>query len=98
MKCEHCGYDDHGTGDSSHMCPKFNRPTIADRLQGHPVALGLLASQGERHPDYEARYRWLQDWYFREGRRAEIDPHGHVRQTTPAIMDAAIDAAIASRS
>lgn len=72
--------------------------TIADRLQGHPVALRLLAEQSKRQPDYEARYRWLQDWYFREGKRAEIDPHGHVRQTTPEIMDAAIDAAIANLS
>jgi hypothetical protein len=43
-----------------------------------------------------ARYRWLRDWYLRDGRRSEIDPHGHVRRTTPEIMDQGIDAARAA--
>jgi hypothetical protein len=45
-----------------------------------------------------ARYRWLQDWYLREGKRSEIDELGHIRQTTALIMDAAIDAALKSRA
>jgi hypothetical protein len=29
MKCEHCGYDDRGTGDSAHHCPRFDgRPAF----------------------------------------------------------------------
>jgi len=39
-----------------------------------------------------ARYKWLRDWYLREGKRSEIDEIGHIRQTTVLIMDAAIDA------
>lgn len=27
MKCQHCGYDDKGTGDTAHMCPYFNHPS-----------------------------------------------------------------------
>jgi hypothetical protein len=41
-----------------------------------------------------ARYRWLLDWYLRAGKRAEIDPLGHIRVTTSEIVSAAIDAAM----
>lgn len=54
---------------------------------------GLLARQeGEDARDAE-RYRWLREWYLRGGKRSELDPLGHIRYTTPAIMDASIDAA-----
>jgi hypothetical protein len=39
------------------------------------------------------RYRWFRDWFLRGGLRMEIDPVGHIRVTTPDIVDAAIDAA-----
>lgn len=62
-------------------------------------AVAAMLAQMRREVEAQAeqdakRYRWLQDWYLREGLRKEIDPHGHVRQTTPGIMDAAIDAAL----
>lgn len=41
------------------------------------------------------RYEWLRDWYFRDGKRAEIHEHGHILQTTPDIFDAGVDAGIA---
>lgn len=68
----------------------------------------LSTAQGEAPPngselvlanEYDlllSRYRWLQGWYLRDGKRSEIDPHGHIRQTTPEIMDAAIDAALST--
>ena len=37
MKCEHCGYDDMGTGDTAHMCPRFNRPVTVLA----PAVLGI---------------------------------------------------------
>jgi hypothetical protein len=37
MKCDHCGYDDQGTGDSAHACPRFNRPVTVLS----PVTLGI---------------------------------------------------------
>ena len=42
------------------------------------------------------RYHAMRDWYMREGLRAEIDPHGHIRQTTPSVVDSWADAAIAA--
>jgi hypothetical protein len=53
-----------------------------------------VAQQRDESKDAE-RYRWLQEWYLHDGQRSEIDPLGHIRQTTPEIMDTAIDAAIA---
>jgi hypothetical protein len=44
-----------------------------------------------------ARYEWLRDWYLRDGRRAEINPNGHIQITTPEMVDAAIDAHLAGR-
>lgn len=38
------------------------------------------------------RYRKFRAWYLRDGRRSEIDPVGHIRFTTPEIIDAALDA------
>lgn len=62
-------------------------------VAGNPIELNHIeAGQLAQALQEAARYRWLQDWYFREGKREEIDPHGHVRQTTPLGMDMAIDA------
>lgn len=44
------------------------------------------------------RYRWLRDWYHREGKRAEIDPDGHVAVRTLPEWEALLDAAIARSS
>lgn len=41
------------------------------------------------------RYRWLRDWYHREGKRSEIDPDGHITVRTLLEWEALLDAAIA---
>jgi hypothetical protein len=61
--------------------------------QAHEQIAALTARVAAAEKD-AARYRWLQEWYFRDGQRKEIDPHGHIRQTTVEIIDAAIDAAL----
>ena len=43
-----------------------------------------------------ARYEWLRAWYLRDGRRAEINPNGHIQIATPEMVDAAIDAHLAA--
>lgn len=43
--------------------------------------------------EHAERLEWFIDWYLRDGKRAEIDPQGHVRATTREIIFASIDAA-----
>lgn len=40
------------------------------------------------------RYEWLRDWFLRGGLRSEVAPNGRIQKTTPAMVDAAIDAAM----
>jgi hypothetical protein len=43
MKCQHCGYDDHGTGDSAHVCIAMAKGTWTDAKawESSPIAARL---------------------------------------------------------
>ncbi len=61
----------------------------ADYASGQQVPV-KEDSQWEKH------YCWMRDWYLRDGKRAEINPDGHICITTPEIVDRNIAAAIAA--
>ena len=42
------------------------------------------------------RYRTMRGWFVRDGRLCEIDPLGHIRNTTNEVVDAGVDALTAA--
>jgi hypothetical protein len=64
------------------------------QLKGDYSLLSVIQSAFE----HAERLEWFIDWYLRDGKRAEIDPQGHIRATTREIILAGIDAARATSS
>lgn len=54
-----------------------------------------LKAENEALRKDAGRYLWMQNWYIEERPRADINPWGHVMVTTPLVLDACIDAAMA---
>jgi hypothetical protein len=67
--------------------PDFSDPAGFERLAK------AIAEPGECRDTI--RYHWLRDWILRDGRRAEIDPDGHIAVRTLPEWEALLDAAIA---
>jgi cell division protein FtsB len=54
-----------------------------------------LKAENEALRKDAGRYLWMRNWYIEERPRADINPWGHVMVTTPLVLDACIDAAMA---
>ena len=69
--------------------------TLQDELRALKSSAHETAGDDARDA---VRYRWMRDWYHREGKRAEIDPYGHIAVRTLPEWEALLDAAIARSS
>lgn len=81
MKCDKCGYDDHGTGDSAHVCmtPELSRQFT------------------KTHQDAVDARRWraVRKRYARALCRLATDSTSYSSDKSPALLDAWADMAAA---
>jgi hypothetical protein len=64
MKCDKCGYDDNGTGDTAHYCGKL--PALKERLVLNPRLKELMLEAGYAAPEIAGRAHKLAELLVKE--------------------------------
>lgn len=71
MKCDHCGYDDKGTGDLSHMCPKFNNEQLLyfpNKRPGINSPESATAAASPAQPAQQGERELFEAWMVNEAK------------------------------